>query len=918
MKMRFFFHLCFTFILNGVCQSATSCGPRSHCSCVSLHKGLAVDCQGTNLSLQEACGVCSFFNKTVLNLDISNNKLTGISDTCFSSCVNLRNLSIRTTYLNSTEACGICKQFNNTLISLDLSGNTISPLKDSCFSGCNRLEHLSLRNTNLHSLAPQSLVNLRSLLELNLDRNHLIRNCSFTNADVLTSLSTLQVLTMKENVDSLFCNKNQHFLDNVPKTAFPSLKELHADGVNHVRFGDTFIYFKHLSLLNLSGVNSNCSISSLSNDTFSNTPYLRYLDISKCNITTVSAGTFEVLRELLYLNLSYNQGLGFVSLRNISYGLRATRIKVFDFSKIHKTFGVGTVLRRRDMWFFKDTSIEEFYLNSNRLVMVETNALLLAPPNLAKVWAEDNKFSFGPYIYQLGCVEKIQNVFLSNQHAVHDPGLYNDEIHIRENQNTNEGFCIIPDQNKSIDCSNIADDEKVNITKFRLPKYLISIAFSNSNLKFKVEFNTSELIKIPFRLEYLDLSNNILYHLGPQFIQSKQLKHLDLSNNFCSYIAKDFFDVAPNLETVNLSHNNLGPILSHYREEQTFKSLNATRTLDLADNHIACLPEEIFAHLVSIENLNLSSNQLTEFKSSREYFRNLIQLDLHNNQLTTLPVTLLEQMTVDKNNISIDLSHNFLDVSCENLEFLSWITENPHVFKSINSYIFRRNGESDKITFDKIKEMLPNIKKQCVSYTALIIVSSLIVLTFFIVILGGVLYRYRWRLRYLYYMTKFRFYGYKDLPTADPEVDYQYDAFLSCADEDMGFIMNEVLPKLEVEFGYRCCVHARNFLAGVWIAENIIGAIRRSRKTIVVLTRSFLASKWCQYEFHMARMEEMYSRKDQAVLFVLMYEDIDTDTLSLEMLDCIKSETYAKYPADQNEVPYFWEGVRQAFRPTEI
>ena len=68
----------------------------------------------------------------------------------------------------------------------------------------------------------------------------------------------------------------------------------------------------------------------------------------------------------------------------------------------------------------------------------------------------------------------------------------------------------------------------------------------------------------------------------------------------------------------------------------------------------------------------------------------------------------------------------------------------------------------------------------------------------------------------------------------------------------------------------------------------------------------------------MARMEEFFSRKDQAVLFVLMYEDIDNNSLSLEMLECIKSETYAKYPADQNEVPYFWEGVRQALRTTEM
>ena len=911
--------LSLTLLINRVCECATPCGPLNRCNCVTLQEGLAVDCQGANLSLQEICGICSHVNKIVLSLDVSNNNLTSISGDCFSSCMNLRNLSMRNTSLNSKEACGICRQFSDTLISLDLSENNISPLKDNCFTGCNRLEHLSLRTTNLRSLAAQSLVNLGRLRELNLDRNHLVRNCSFTNADVLLYLSNLQVLTIKENVDALFCYQNQSFLDNVPTTAFPSLKELHADGVTHVQFGENFTYFKKLTILNFSGVNSKCSKISLNNETFSNVPYLSHIDISKCNIIQIDAGTFEPLHELMYLNLSNNKGLGFVSLRNISYGLRATKTKVFDFSKVYKTFGVGTVLRRCDFWFFKDTSVEELYLNSNRLVMLETNALLLVPPNLTKIWAEDNNFVFGPYIYQFACVEKLQGLFLNNQNIVHDPRLYNDEIHIKDNVDTNEGNCIIPNRNYSNDCLIIADDEKVQFENINLPKNLSAITISGSNLKFKLEYKTGFSLKreLPFRLEYLDLSNNILYYLGRQFIKTN-LKHLDLSNNFCLFIAKDFFDMAPNLKTVNLSHNNLGLILSHDIEGQIFKPLTAAMTLDLSHNNIAFLPVQVFAYLLSIENLNLSSNQLTEFKTSGYTFRNLTNFDLHNNQLTSFPVTLLEHLSLDDKNISIDLSHNFLEVSCENLEFLIWITENPHNFKNIDSYTFRKNGESEIISFNQLKEMLSNINKQCVSYTALISVSYLLILTFFIVILGGILYRYRWRLRYLYYMTKFRFQGYKDLPTTDTDVDYEYDAFLSCADEDMRFITNEVLPKLEDEFGYRCCIHARNFLAGVWIAENIIAAIRRSRKTVVILTQSFLASKWCQYEFHMARMEEIYSRKDQAVLFVLMYEDIDTDTLSLEMLDCINSETYAKYPADQNEVPYFWEGVKKALRPAEM
>lgn len=165
----------------------------------------------------------------------------------------------------------------------------------------------------------------------------------------------------------------------------------------------------------------------------------------------------------------------------------------------------------------------------------------------------------------------------------------------------------------------------------------------------------------------------------------------------------------------------------------------------------------------------------------------------------------------------------------------------------------------------------------------------------------------------MYYMAKFR--GYTDLP--EDGQNYDFDAFLSCADEEMGFIRDEVLPKLEDEFGLRCCVHARDFLAGVSIMENILDAIRRSRKTVVILTQNFLASKWCGDEFNMASIAQIYSRH-KCLMFIIIYEDFDVTTLSEEMLQYIDSETYAKYPADVAEVPFFWEGIRRALCGTDM
>ena len=51
----------------------------------------------------------------------------------------------------------------------------------------------------------------------------------------------------------------------------------------------------------------------------------------------------------------------------------------------------------------------------------------------------------------------------------------------------------------------------------------------------------------------------------------------------------------------------------------------------------------------------------------------------------------------------------------------------------------------------------------------------------------------------------------------------------------------------------KCCVHERDFKVGVAVTENIVDCIDKSRKFLMVLTNSFLKSKWCMFETHLAQ-----------------------------------------------------------------
>ena len=121
-----------------------------------------------------------------------------------------------------------------------------------------------------------------------------------------------------------------------------------------------------------------------------------------------------------------------------------------------------------------------------------------------------------------------------------------------------------------------------------------------------------------------------------------------------------------------------------------------------------------------------------------------------------------------------------------------------------------------------------------------------------------------------------------------------------------------MVRKLEDEHCLRLCLHERDFTPGRPIAENIIQAIMNSRRTLILLSKNFLISKWCRYEFNMARIEGIYSREGENVLFVIMYEEVDLTELSHEMLECLETDCFLKYQNDETEAQYFWQTLKQS------
>jgi len=88
---------------------------------------------------------------------------------------------------------------------------------------------------------------------------------------------------------------------------------------------------------------------------------------------------------------------------------------------------------------------------------------------------------------------------------------------------------------------------------------------------------------------------------------------------------------------------------------------------------------------------------------------------------------------------------------------------------------------------------------------------------------------------------------------AEVDKDKKYDAFVSYSHKDESFVAHKLLPGLEPQF--KLCIHARDWNAGDWIPDQIARSVEESRRTLVILSPSFMESVWGRMEFRAAHQQ---------------------------------------------------------------
>jgi hypothetical protein len=123
--------------------------------------------------------------------------------------------------------------------------------------------------------------------------------------------------------------------------------------------------------------------------------------------------------------------------------------------------------------------------------------------------------------------------------------------------------------------------------------------------------------------------------------------------------------------------------------------------------------------------------------------------------------------------------------------------------------------------------------------------------------------------------------------------DRLFDAYVSYSVKDDAFVSQVLAPGLEQgNPTYRLCLHYRDFNMSAYVADTIVEAVESSRRTIVVLSKNFLHSEWCRFEFKSALHEVLKDRRRRLVIIVLgelPQRDLDPDLrLYLKTNTCIE------------------------------
>ncbi|XP_062607619.1 toll-like receptor 13, partial [Saccostrea cucullata] len=426
-----------------------------------------------------------------------------------------------------------------------------------------------------------------------------------------------------------------------------------------------------------------------------------------------------------------------------------------------------------------------------------------------------------------------------------------------------------------------------------------------------------ENLSLP-ELESLDLSHNPITRLQPlSFERFKKLRSLKVDH--ISRAITDSYTFASNsleiLSIGNIAYFNKS-IFSNCRQLQSLTILNTDFsgenftdfllplrrliTVKISYGNIKYIPSlRNFSKLI---HLDLSQNNIKNIHPSVfDNLKSICSIVLHHNFISIINEISFPSFVWKNKTISLDLSSNPFDCSCQIIWFVQWLKNNVERAENFPD-LYKCELPSEKrglrlANFDASECHRPN-QYLILSFT---IGGCLSIICFAVIIIR----KLRWDIKYYIhiYKTK-RPLKYKRLL----DDGFLFDGFVAYNSNDRHWIMSELIEKLEKKNNFKLCLQERDILPGGIFVDDIHHNIEASRKLILVLSDNFMSDQWCRYETLIANLT-VVDGKPEKVLIVLLGE-ISSQYMTNSMKTLIKSTVNLEWTEKESGKKLFWTRIQ--------
>ncbi len=386
-------------------------------------------------------------------------------------------------------------------------------------------------------------------------------------------------------------------------------------------------------------------------------------------------------------------------------------------------------------------------------------------------------------------------------------------------------------------------------------------------------------------------------HAGA-FSELVSMTKLDLSDNLLKLENICNFSNLTSLRQLYLTRNRID--FNKEGQFNPFSDLHDLIILDLSFNEIRWIDKQVFQSMNGLGLLNLTSNYVQPWEDRIFFnFSADFVVQIVDNRLTEVTAAMLEDFA----QVKVAMAENPLRCSCELKTFYEFATsENTSIVDwSTRTFVCQEDNKEQPLgefNFDVACNRKSFVKSTV--YIAIGVCVAILAST------SAVVYWKRWHVKLL--IIKFRAFFRKSDENSDGS--REFDAFVSYCEEDRQWVFDVFVPKVEKEKNYHVCLHERDFQVGKDIEENIVAAMEKSSNIVLLVSRSFVESKWCQYEVNFAHRQLLCPSSEKKVIVVLLdpvSELNATRKVPGTLKYFLRSRTYLEWTGDQAKNELFWE-----------